>query len=319
VNGQDLQWSDLDIGVELGDGGQGKVHSVGSDGARVVKAYHDQVTDQFDAAALTRLIGMTDVLSHQGRPVHEWAAWPLARVAVNGRVVGFVMPRVPEDFVIHIGGKKRLASLSYLACEPAPMWGPVSLPDDVERMAILSHLAGVMQTLHDRGLVIGDLSFGNVLWSDSPPGVMLIDCDGVHPEGGPSAMPQADTIDWADPHGEPGAPDRDTDRYKLSLAIVRVLSRHLSITPSGAEDVPLRIPAERETTIRALIQRAAGPRGSRPEAREWRAALSTRETVAVTPPQPRTSSLPPKPDLLHGGSRTRQYRQVVPPGDADVP
>ena len=309
----DIEVDSLAVEGELGDGGQGKVFSLPSD--EVLKKYHDHLRGNLRAEVLSDLIQLAERLSCNGMPVEQWAAWPRARVAINGQVVGFVMPRVPEGYSIFVGGKLRLANLSYLATTPAPMWGPVRLPSDAQRVAILSRLAAVMESLHRHDLVIGDLSFNNILWSSDPVGVMLIDCDGVHPERGTSAMPQADTIDWGDPLGVSDPPDKDRDRYKLSLAIVRVLSRQLSATPADARRLALALPEEQMDPVLRLLDRAAGPRGTRPTATEWRVELSRREMRPVKPPVIRASSntLPAKPELIVGGHGVREYRAVKPP------
>lgn len=312
----DMELGQLEVGHELGDGGQGKVFSLPTQ--QVLKTYHEHMRGDLRPEVLTDLIQMSGALTCNGMHVQQWAAWPQARVTAQGRVIGFLMPRVPDDFWIQVGGKYRLASLSYLACEPKPVWGHVSLPNDLDRLAILARLAAVMEALHQRGLVIGDLSFNNVLWSASPIGVMLIDCDGVHKEHGPTAMPQADTIDWGDPLGGTAPPDQDRDRYKLSLAVVRVLARQLSATPGDARKLTLAVPKDRLESILDLFDRAAGPRGSRPAAAEWRAVLSQRQMRPVTPPAVRGSSsvLPPKPELIVGADAPRQYRPVTPPPPA---
>ncbi|MFJ3586458.1 hypothetical protein ACIPPS_30115 [Streptomyces sp. NPDC090127] len=64
----------------------------------------------------------------------------------------------------------------------------------------------LFQWLHAMGLVVGDLSQANVLWSLEPgPAVHLLDCDGVRITGRPAVLDQADTPDWLDPHAPPGA------------------------------------------------------------------------------------------------------------------
>jgi hypothetical protein len=310
----DVDVASLSVGEEIGEGGQGQVYALTGEPSLVLKTYRQQFTSSFYPDALTHLIGMDDVVTCNGRPVHDWAAWPHARVTDKGRVIGFLMRRVPASYARLIGGRLRLADLSYLATTPPPIWGKVELPHTDERLRILAHLAGVIDALHRHGLVIGDLSFGNVLWSLDPVGVMLIDCDGIHPEHGRSAMPQADTIDWGDPQGGGNPPDRDRDCYKLSLAVVRVLSRTLSAVPAQAGALELDLPEERQEAVRELLRQAAGPRGTRPNAGQWRMVLGSRQMRAVSTPVVRTTTGPqPKPDLLVGPNTPRHYRPVTPP------
>jgi hypothetical protein len=309
----DLDEAGLSLGDEIGDGGQGKVFELRDDSSLVFKRYHHQFHRAFDPGALQDLILLDQGVSANGRPLPDWAAWPHARVTSQGQVVGFLMKRVPMAFTATIGGRQRLTDLSYLAQDPRPIWGPVRLPDDADRLRILSHLASALDALHGHGLVVGDLSFGNVLWATAPLGVMLIDCDGIHLEGGRSVMPQADTLDWHDPQAGADPPDRDRDRYKLSLAILRVLTRTLSSVPDQADSLELHVPQELDAPVRALMQRAAGPRGSRPTAHEWGMVLRGRRMVPVAQPSVRPNTGPaPKPDLLLGGKGERRYRPVPP-------
>jgi hypothetical protein len=201
--------------------------------------------------------------------------------------------------------------LSYLSRPPAPKWGEVDLPNDDVRVAILRHFAATMDALHARGLVIGDISFGNVLWRADPAGIMLIDCDGIHPEGQASVMPQADTLDWDDPEAGPGErPSRDRDRYKLSLAVARVLTQDLAIRPCDAARAQLFAPEKVKQPVRTLLDEVCSG-GPRPTAARWSKALAGRGTVSVTPPTPRPMEAPPpKPDMIVTGNTDRQYRRV---------
>ncbi|GAA2756165.1 hypothetical protein GCM10009872_15250 [Actinopolymorpha rutila] len=225
------------------------------------------------------------------------------------------MRRVPKQFSLKIGQGERLADLSYLATAPKPIWGPVSLPSHSEKLGILRDLAGVVDTLHRRGIVLGDISFANVLWTVTPrPGVMLLDCDGMRLEGRTSVLPQADTLDWDDPYVVRGAePTRDQDRYKLALAVLRVLCASLNRRLDGRPLDPALLGAN-PSGVQDLLSKAAGAAGTRPAASEWMTALSDRVMQPVLAPASRRRiDMPkPKPDLLASGG-PRQFRPVQPP------
>ena len=310
-----MELSQLQIAEELDDGGQAKVFALSDNPHLVLKRYHNPDHQGMHRPTLHELLSMRSALNAMGMPVDRWAAWPLEPVEDAGKLVGFLMPRVGSSFMIEVGGRSRLANLSYLAQEPRPIWGAVRLPSQEVRVRILVTLAGTMQALHDRSLVIGDLSFGNILWSEGPPAsVFLLDCDGIRPEGRPPVLPQADTLDWADPQASKGtSPDKDRDRYKLALAVLRVLSRRLDAYPTPNEGHDLRDTApEIAGAVDGLLRRAAGPVGSRPTAAQWRLALEARTTIPVTPPVPRTNTTgpPPKPELLQGRGGERKWRSV---------
>lgn len=314
---QRVEAASLPLGEQLGDGGQARVFAVNGRPDVVFKRYHDPAR----AAGIPQLLADSGMraqgLTARGRPLSEWTAWPHTQVTEQGAFVGVLMPRIPDEFTVHIGGKQRLADLSYLATEPKPIWGAVSLPDAATRLEILDAFCAAVDALHERGLVIGDMSFGNVLWSVSPrPRVMLIDCDSIRPESSGSQHLPDNTPDWNDPHAVPGIPpDRDRDRYKLALAMVRVLYRSISIRPGEHGGVPADIPDHVAQALGALETRAAGPRGTRPSAREWQSALNGRRMIDVTRPQVRVGSAPPpKPHLIDrpGPRRTIAVRPPMP-------
>lgn len=305
----------LQIADELDDGGQAKVFALANDPTLVLKRYHDPDHVALQPGTLRTLIGMRGALRSMGMAVDGWAAWPIEPVEEHGKLVGFLMPRVASEFMLVVGGRPRLANLSYLAQEPRPIWGEVRLPSQEGRLSVLISLAGTIQALHDRDLVIGDLSFGNVLWTEGPPArVFLLDCDGIRPVNGSPVLPQADTLDWADPLAQRGTPpDKDRDRYKLALAVLRVLGRRLESYPnSDPEHDLLDTPPDVAAAVNALLQRAAGPPGSRPTAAQWRLALEGRRTVGVAPPSVRATPTgpPPKPELLMPKTSDRQWRDV---------
>ncbi len=311
----DVEVSTLHVGEELGDGGQGRVHALTDRPGEVLKRYHNHQAQGFRPDLLNKLITLGATLSIKGQPVGQLTAWPTARATESGKVVGFLMPRIPPSYMIHIAGRDRLADLSYLAKKPPPMWGDVSLPALPERARILTALTDLLIAFHAANLVLGDISFGNILWRADPAGVFLIDCDGVFLEGQDSVLPQADTLDWDDPKAALGAPpDRDRDRYKLALAVLRVLARQLNAVPTPSGHYEFGLSGSAESAVQGLLRRSAGEPGERPTAEEWKAALSGRGHVPVSRPSPRPLNGGPaaKPELLAGHPGPRQHRPVSP-------
>ena len=311
----EVQLADLTLGDTLATGGQGAVMALANDPLTVFKRYHNPADPAFDEGTLAWLVQERSRISSAGNPVDEWAAWPSVLVRDGNRAVGFLMPRVPSEFTLDIGGRPKLADLSFLATEPGPLWADVPLPSDEERVQIVQSLASAMRSLHQRKIVVGDVSFANVIWARTPrPRVMLLDCDGMcHPLRAP-VLPQAETLDWDDPMAPPGTPPTlDRDRYKLALAVLRVLNRDLQIRPDPNHRAHLRgLQEPTASAVHQLLADAAGPIGTRPSAADWVTALSARATVPIGKLVPRKiDAPPPKPDLLGGGKRT--YRPVTPP------
>jgi hypothetical protein len=187
----------------------------------------------------------------------------------------------------------------------------------VEKLQIVRDLAGTVDALHARDIVLGDISFANVLWSGGQhPRVMLLDCDGMRRQGQSSVLPQADTIDWDDPLvGQGRGPTPDQDRYKLALAILRVVTTRLDARP-GVALPNLSGLGPAGPRIDGLLAQAAGPAGTRPAAAEWLSALSNRQMQPVGPVGTRRplDAPAPQPGMLVTGQGHRHSRPVTAPG-----
>ena len=192
--------------------------------------------DSAEVDNLTALVEFRLLLDPRSRAIlDDAAAWPLHLVTRRGAVCGFVMQLIPPPFfgeqILPSGRAVQLPVKSqWLVVDPAkadaagirvPRAG--DLPSRIVMCAKLAHIFGV---LHRAGLVYGDLSLNNVIFSAAvPPRVMLVDCDAVQ---SPAAAPiaQAHTPDWTPPEfvNVPGRQDVTSDRYKLALFILRVLT-----------------------------------------------------------------------------------------------
>ncbi len=312
--------SSLSLGDRLGDGGQAEVFLVASRPGQAFKRYHDHVLPKLRADVLEELVAETPQLTIEARSITYWATWPTETVSSGGRVVGFLMPLLDPAFSMSDGRLKgKHASFSYLATDPRPFWGAVRLPSQADRVRLLASLAGILQQLHHRKMVVGDLSWANVLWSQSPQlRVILLDCDGIRPPKGTPVSPQLDSPDWHDPRAINGmAPDADRDCYKLALMVLRVLSRDLSSRPGTGPGHRLPdLSAELASAIDALLVRSAGPPGTRPSATEWRQTLQGRSIQAVAALAPARRAELNWPDgkaRLAGAETERKYRPVTPP------
>ena len=284
-----VQLTDLNIGRKLGEGGQAQVFALPDLPGQALKLYRADQLSSLRVDVLGELAAEATRLRIEGEPITHWATWPTDIVSSRGQVVGFLMPLIPAEFFLTEGNLVGLpASFSYLAATPAPMWGAVTLPDQPERVRLLALLAGILQQLHHRRMVYGDLSWSNVQWTADPePRVMLLDCDGINPPAGTPVSKQLDSPDWEDPEAIPGAPaDQDRDCYKLALMVCRVLTKDLNARPSPSGGHAIGgLPAATADAIDRLLTRAAGPVGTRPSATQWRQALQGRavQQVSVTP------------------------------------
>jgi hypothetical protein len=316
LDGADIQESELTIGDKLGDGGQGVVNELlGQGSGYVYKAYKSSAVNGDALAQLVSLPGrLTD--GERARLLRQ-SAWPLARVFKDGRVTGFVMQKVPPEFWDRRTAGPALRELQYLLYEPKPMWGDIVQPDATGRLEIVRRVAALFFLLHSKNLVIGDVSSMNLLWSPSPAGIFLLDCDGVRAAGSPAVLKQANTPDWNDPNQPAGGPDLDTDRYKLALLVARALTK----TPALRPGQPLRfvpgLPERIVTAVTARFDEAGGPRGVRPDAGQWVRALDDRDSIDL-PPLPPVRTLPSLPKAPMEGQRGQRPMIPLPPPSASA-
>jgi len=294
--------STLHLGRKLGDGGQAEVFLVENRPGLAFKRYRPNALQAFRVDVLEELAAETEHLKLEGRPITYWATWPTETVTHRSQVIGFLMPLLANEFFFPDGNLRgKPATFAFLAREPAPFWDDVRLPGPIERVQLLAQLAGILQQLHHRKMVFGDLSWSNVQWAQTPVRrVILLDCDGIRLLKGAPVARQLDTPDWTDPYAIRGSvPDRDRDCYKLALMVLRVLSQHLTVRLSDLQWPALQgLPAGTAGAITDLLQRAAGPAGSRPSATEWRHALEGRPARQVPIASPRAKpAMPPTPPV----------------------
>lgn len=260
----DVALDDLSAAAKLGGGGQGTVYRL-VDGT-LLKLYHPGIAVLSDE--LGRLIDLPDGRGDlSGAPL----AWPSGRVFDDGRCVGLLMPEVPARFATSMAGRRRLLELQFLLYPRRAMWADLVLPTGAQRRRLAVAYVELFQLLHRNGVVAGDVSMRNLLWSlDGGPSVFAIDCDGFRLKGRPPAVRPTDTAGWGDP-ARPKEVTLDTDRYKLALVALRVLIGNHTVTP---EEVCrrefLRCLIGRD--LSALARYAALP-GRRPAAECWLAAL----------------------------------------------
>lgn len=305
----------------LGEGGQGVVRRVGGTERLVYKEYLRNAGVPF-APALEELVEFGQKLPDSGRQaLLQQSAWPLARVVHGGAVTGFLMREIPAEFTATIGGKPRPIELQYLLYKPNHTWSSLHLPDGTGRVQIVVAAVGLVDLLHSHGFVLGDISFRNLLWSQSwPYRIFMLDCDGVRRHGGEPVLPQAQTPEWEDPHLPRTGLDLDTDRYKVALLVGRVLSRHAYVRPGQKLQLLEGIDQHIADAVTRLFESAARPHGFRPTAQEWLQALGGRKWIAVKRPPVRVEQPPPPSHTpLVSTSRQRSYYPVSLPNRTDTP
>ncbi|PBC79290.1 hypothetical protein BX265_4092 [Streptomyces sp. TLI_235] len=314
ADGRDVDRADLSLDGIVGAGGQGRIHRLHGGADLLYKEYLEP--SRVQGAALADLVELRRGLDETERgALDARSAWPLARVLEGGRCTGFLMRTAPESMRWQTGaGSRKLIELQYLLHPERPATAGVVGPAPAQRLALGRAIVDLLAGRHRHGLVVGNLSQANILWTVVPePEVFLIDCDGIRRAGARPVLEQAETPDWGDPLSPFGSDATvDSDRYKAALAVGRVLAQNAYLAP-GTPLVPLPgvLNDRQDAAVRRLWQQAAGPFGTRPELRAWSAALDERGVIPV----PRLRPAPPRPvdTSLFGNRRGPRGSIPTPP------
>lgn len=158
----------LEIGKELGRGGEAVAHELLRDASRVVKLYNTPPDDSKHSDKLRAMIRLT-------RPeILKFAAWPEALVldSSTNKVCGVLMSKVKGRQIHDLYN---------------PSSRRIYFPSADWRFLIrtASNFAVAVDTLHRAGIVIGDINQGNVFVSEDAI-VRLIDCDSFQIHSGTS-------------------------------------------------------------------------------------------------------------------------------------
>jgi len=264
----------LELGDRLGSGGQGSVHQVRNRkiNDRWAVAYKEYNAAAQDAADIDALTAMVELIPALPSSTAEWlctmAAWPAALVERQGRITGFLMRTVPDEFYFDYRGfdgkaTHKLTTAEFLLNNDSYARSIGLRVDERQRLRLLADLAAKLSRLHTLGIAVGDLSPKNLLFTaGARPSCFLIDCDAMRINGR-SVLPQAETPDWQVPAGEEkGTPS--SDAYKLALLAVRVFARDQT-----SRD-PAVLPAAAEPKLAELARAAlSGQAGDRPPPGEW--------------------------------------------------
>ena len=149
----------IDLGRKLGAGGEGTVLEVVDQPGAVAKVYHEPVSPS-KAAKLRCMVRMGDA------KLTQFAAWPQNTLhrSKEGPIVGLLLPKIESSAPIHELYSPAARRLRF----PDADWQFL--------LRVARNCAAAFSTLHERGIVVGDVNQGNVLVA-SDAMVRLIDCD----------------------------------------------------------------------------------------------------------------------------------------------
>ena len=198
------------------------------------------------------------------------ASFPTAIHAVDGVKVAVELPIAPNEFSRSASSPLTKAGLQRL---DELLGAPPSSKSLVvnDRIALLHRLAQTIDAIHRCGIVLGDLSGGNILWSVDPvPSVYLIGVDSAVPMGA-VLLDKLEISDGWDPMTTVQRFTPEYDAVLLAMTAVRLLSGDRSI---GLDPGSVHLPENQrlESEVRRLVQEAAN--GCPPSAAEWMSSLA---------------------------------------------
>jgi len=154
----------VNLGKELGSGGEGSVFSLNDRDDDVVKVYAKPPSSQ-QVEKLQAMIA-------RGTPeIRKYTTWPIALVFNGARVAGYTMPRLAYLQPIHglFGPKER----NQVA--PEANWAYL--------VHLCKNLSAAFEMLHSHDLVIGDVNSTNII-AEPKALVRFIDCDSFQVRAG---------------------------------------------------------------------------------------------------------------------------------------
>lgn len=318
-----IQWidfSDLGVSDQLGDGGEGVVYRITQPVGYVYKEYKPVVAAEVFPKGLEVTAELLHQLGNKQSFVGERSAWPEVLVRKNGAFSGLLMKKIPDEFNCRHGmkGRARQGLTDWNKLVTREDWKDnTNIESSVPRLngapkkneevllKLLLDLATFFECLHAQKVVIGDVSGRNLLWAIKPsPTVFLIDCDGFRREGERAVTTSKETPDWFDPQLNGGQTTLDSDRFKLATAIYRAFFSD----PFGTPNQPKNSVSTHQTKILELARRGTAP-SNRTTAKEWREALEgmiggSRGLRPWTRPEPRQ----PSPDSTESNNPVKNFR-----------
>ena len=268
--------------THLNTGGEGIVYKCSQYPDKAFKLYKKEVEHEIDLVALEKSVQIFHALPSGERPhFEERTAWPEMIVVENGVAVGFLMPLLKDEMYCEYGAVTETSTITQLRewqfLAYRKHWSNPNIstnlqePSKDQLLELIIDFSKTVYLMHQHKLVIGDISFRNILWcTDGYLKTVLIDCDGIRHEGmrGPLAAKQ--TPDWIDLDRQTGSTDQMTDLFKLGLANYRGYFGAGAGYPSDVQ--PPDLSTEADQAVFELSKRAVLTQ-TKPTATDWVSAL----------------------------------------------
>ena len=198
----------VELGTELGRGGEAVVYNLVGNSEYVAKLYHKHVLDHKEYAEKAEKLAF--MVRQQTVSINRFAAWPSATLheTAGGRTTGLIMPKIPSPVEIHdlYSSKSR----------------KVKFPKADFRFLVRTALncAAAFATLHSKNIVLGDVNQKNILACKNAT-IRLLDCDSFQITGnGKIYKCKVGVGDWTPPELDNYQMVRTKNHDNFGLAII---------------------------------------------------------------------------------------------------
>lgn len=322
-----IELSRITLGDLLGEGGQAKVFACsvagGDDRNWLFKRYDD---NRPDATKLVELVEWPKSLSYDDRiHIEKACSWP-ACVVIDPRdrvkAIGVLLPRATDGFYLPKteSREERLREFQYIILADRSAKIGITIPSGSDTLEIIEDLAKSLDIMHRHGIVHGDISMKNVLWSASPPRSYLLDCDGVSLNGSNAGFPTVTTPHWTDPRildNTIASPDTNSDLWALAAAFYRTYFRTRGEDLDGLDLDSLPPSPQMSAGLRGLLANTFNAPVPYPTGEDWRRQVERLRSGRIPKPVPTfsrpTVEQPPAPASGPGGLSSHEPLSPVPP------
>lgn len=290
-----VQRSSLTRLERLGSGGSGVAYAIlGTD--LVYKELNAKAQAIGAAAWAAGAVDFWRSLSEVDRAhLARLAVWPTDVVVDKGAVVGVIMPRIPADFWHtrpQIDGTPKSFDNAFkwlMQARANIAQGSLdvdAVTDPVVKIALLAQVVEAVAWLHARGVVFGDVSYGNFVFALHPPRALLLDCDAVATSPATNHALGRNTRSYQPPEHTPvpTTVTEATDVYKLGVLVMSALLPGAGATQRNPQHLPLlagKIPPRLMDLLAAALSRDPA---TRPRAAELAGCLATLAARLTQPP-----------------------------------
>lgn len=159
----------IEIGNELGRGGEASVFSVIGENNVVAKIYNDH--HSIDKQKLIKLEKMCSLFDNK---IAEYYAWPQQIIYSGRKAIGFTMENINKENM-NFDNSEYIKFIKFYVSQDRRKFFPNAEYKFMVHAAL--NLARAINALHEKGIVIGDINESNVFVNNSDATIKLIDCD----------------------------------------------------------------------------------------------------------------------------------------------